>query len=59
MWRDNDVARRRAARWCLDFLDALERFVTRNGRFEATMRSAQLGDIIAVLDETRSFYQCD
>lgn len=51
------VARVSDARWCLDFLDTLERFVTEHGRFEPASRSARLGDLIAVLDQARSYYQ--
>jgi hypothetical protein len=45
------------ARWCLDFLDTLERFVTEHGRFEPASRSARLGDLVAVLDRARAYHQ--
>jgi hypothetical protein len=51
------VARAADARWCLEFLDALEQFVREHGRFEAATRAAHLGDLVAVLDEARAFYR--
>jgi hypothetical protein len=51
------VARRADARWCLAFLDDLERFVAEHGRFEAATRPAQLRDFAAVLDQARAFYR--
>ena len=57
-----DVAGRRVARsadaqWCLEFLDTFERFVDEHGRFHPTTREDHLGDLVAVLDEARSFYR--
>jgi hypothetical protein len=57
-----DVAGRRVgraadARWCLEFLDTLERFVDEHGRFAAATRDERFGDLVAVLDEARSFYR--
>jgi hypothetical protein len=51
------VARRADARWCLDFLDRLERLVGEHGHFHPRTRAAHLGDLVAVLDEARSFYR--
>jgi hypothetical protein len=51
------VARVADARWCLVFLDTLERFVDEHGRFHPTTREDHLGDLVAVLDEARSFYR--
>jgi hypothetical protein len=51
------VARADAARWCLEFLDTLERFVDRHGRFDATRRSNQFGDFVTVLQEARRFFR--
>jgi hypothetical protein len=51
------VARAADARWCLEFLDALEQFVREHGRFEAATRAARLDDLVAVLDEARAFYR--
>jgi hypothetical protein len=57
-----DVAGRRVARmgdalWCLDFLDTLEQFVGEHGHFDPATRDAHLGDLVAVLEEARSFYR--
>jgi hypothetical protein len=57
-----DVAGRRVgraadARWCLGFLDTLERFVDEHGRFHLATREEHFGDLVAVLDEARSFYR--
>jgi hypothetical protein len=57
-----DVAGRRVgraadARWCLEFLDTLERFVDEHGRFAAATRDERFGDLVAVLDKARSFYR--
>ena len=49
------VARRADARWCLAFLDTLERFAGEHGHFEPGTRVARLGDLVAVLDGARSF----
>jgi hypothetical protein len=51
------VARAADARWCLGYLDALERFVDQHGTFDPATRDAHLGDLVAVLDEARSFYR--
>jgi hypothetical protein len=51
------VARRADARWCLAFLDDLERFVAEHGRFDAATRADRLGDLAAVLDQARAFYR--
>ena len=51
------VARAADARWCLQFLDTLERFVDEHGRFDPATRAARFGDLVAVLDEARSFYR--
>src|SRR5829696_1754775 len=42
------VAREADARWCLGFLDTLEQFVSRHGRFEPATRDAHFGDLVAV-----------
>ncbi|MDQ5819215.1 MAG: hypothetical protein M3334_12715 [Actinomycetota bacterium] len=57
-----DVAGRRVgraedARWCLAFLDTLEHFVDEHGRFDPATRDAHFGDLVAVLEEARSFYR--
>jgi hypothetical protein len=57
-----DVAGRRVGRvadatWCLEFLDTLERFVDEHGHFDPRTRTSHLGDLVAVLDEARSFYR--
>jgi hypothetical protein len=57
-----DVAGRRVgraadARWCLGFLDTLERFVDEHGHFAPATRDERFGDLVAVLDEARSFYR--
>lgn len=51
------VARAADARWCLEFLDTLERFVGEHGHFEPATRAARFGDFVAVLDEARAFYR--
>jgi hypothetical protein len=51
------VARRGDALWCLDFLDTLEQFVGEHGHFDPATRDAHLGDLVAVLEEARSFYR--
>jgi hypothetical protein len=51
------VARRGDARWCLDFLDTLERFVGQHGRFDPANRAAHFGDFVAVLEQARAFYR--
>jgi hypothetical protein len=57
-----DVAGRRVglsgdAQWCLEFLDTLERFAGDHGRFDPATRDAHFGDLVAVLEEARSFYR--
>ena len=44
------VARAADARWCLEFLDSLERFVDEHGHFDPTTRDDHFGDLVAVLD---------
>jgi hypothetical protein len=51
------VARVADARWCLEFLDTLEQFVDRHGRFDPATRDAHFCDLLAVLQEARSFYR--
>ncbi|MGH3146710.1 MAG: CehA/McbA family metallohydrolase [Rubrobacter sp.] len=51
------VARVADARWCLMFLDTLEGFVGQHGRFDPATREAHFGDLVAVLEEARSFYR--
>jgi hypothetical protein len=51
------VARADDARWCLAFLDTLERFVDQHGQFDPATRVAHLGDLVGVLDQARSFYR--
>ena len=51
------VARAADARWCLEFLDTLERFVDEHGHFDPTTRDDHFGDLVAVLDQARSFYR--
>jgi hypothetical protein len=51
------VARRADARWCLEFLDTLERFVDEHGHFDPATRENHFGDLVAVLEEARSFYR--
>ncbi|WP_238495884.1 CehA/McbA family metallohydrolase [Streptosporangium sp. KLBMP 9127] len=51
------VARTADARWCLDFLDTLEEFVARHGRFDPATRTADLADHHAVLEQARDFYR--
>jgi hypothetical protein len=50
------VARAGDARWCLDFLGTL-RFVDEHGHFDPATRDEHFGDLVAVLDEARSFYR--
>jgi hypothetical protein len=51
------VAREADARWCLGFLDTLERFAGEHGHFDPATRDAHFGDLVAVLDKARSFYR--
>jgi hypothetical protein len=57
-----DVAGRRVgrvadARWCLELLDQLERFVAEHGHFSPATREERFGDLLMALDEARSFYR--
>jgi hypothetical protein len=57
-----DVAGKRVARiadalWCVEFLDALERFVDQHGTFDPATRDGHFGDMARVLEEARSFYR--
>jgi hypothetical protein len=47
------VARAESARWCLDWLDRVEALARAHGRFA---NEAELGDLLAVLDEARKLY---
>jgi hypothetical protein len=51
------VARKADARWCLEFLDTLEQFVARHGRFDPATRATRFGHVLTVLEEARSFYR--
>jgi hypothetical protein len=51
------VARLADARWCLELLDTLERFVSQHGHFDPATRAAHLGDLVAVLEAARAFYR--
>jgi hypothetical protein len=51
------VARAADARWCLEFLDTLEAFVGEHGHFEPATRQAHLADVVAVINDARSFYR--
>jgi hypothetical protein len=51
------VARATSARWCLRQLDRLQEFATEHGRFDPRHRTAQLGDLVAVLDRARQYYR--
>jgi len=51
------VARTADARWCLEFLDALEQLAGSRGHFDPATRATHFGDLVAVLDEARSFYR--
>ncbi len=51
------VARVADARWCLEFLDALEQFVGQHGHYDPATRTAHFGDLVAVLEQARSFYR--
>jgi hypothetical protein len=51
------VGRVADAGWCLGFLDQLERFVDEHGRFAPATRDERFGDLLADLDEARSFYR--
>jgi hypothetical protein len=57
VWVDVDgrqVARRRDAKWCLDWIDRLENLVRRAGRFSSP---GQLEDLVAVLEQARAVYR--
>jgi hypothetical protein len=51
------VARAADARWCLDYLDELERLVAEHGHFHPATRAPHLGDLVAVIEEARGFYR--
>jgi hypothetical protein len=51
------VGRAADARWCLQFLDTLQRLVDEHGHFHPETRDAHFSDLVAVLDEARSFYR--
>jgi hypothetical protein len=51
------VARAGSARWCLGLLDRLQTLVTEHGRFDPARRAEQLGDLTAVVDRARAFYE--
>jgi hypothetical protein len=51
------VARARDARWCLQLLDTLERFIGEHAHLDPATRTSHLGDLVAVLDKARSFYR--
>jgi hypothetical protein len=51
------VGRAADAQWCLEFLDTLEAFVSEHGHFDPTTRDEHLGDLVAVLDDARTFYR--
>jgi hypothetical protein len=51
------VTRAADARWCLELLDTLERFVDQHGHFDPATRAARFGDLVAVLEAARSFYR--
>jgi hypothetical protein len=51
------VGRAADARWCLGFLDRLERFADKHGRFAPATREERFGDLLTVLEEARSFYR--
>ncbi|GAA1682953.1 hypothetical protein GCM10009765_35190 [Fodinicola feengrottensis] len=57
-----DIAGRRVARladasWCLDFLDTLQAFATEHGHFAPETRDERLGELVAVLDDARTYYR--
>ena len=51
------VGRAASARWCLRLLDGLQELAAAQGRFDPDDRARQLGDLVAVLDRARAFYQ--
>jgi hypothetical protein len=51
------VRRAADARWCLDFLDSFEAFVSDHGRFTTEHRHDQLRDLQAVISEARDYYR--
>lgn len=51
------VARLADARWCLDLLDRLQAFVAEHGHFRPETRAERFADLVAVLDEARTFYR--
>ena len=50
------VVRAADARWCLELLGQLERFVAEHGHFSPATREERFGDLLMALDEARSFY---
>ena len=50
-------ARTGVARWCLELLGTLERFVDEHGHFDPATHDEHLGGLVAVLVEARSFYR--
>ncbi|HYJ76894.1 MAG TPA: CehA/McbA family metallohydrolase, partial [Kineosporiaceae bacterium] len=50
------VARAASARWCLRMLDGVQQLAAEQGRFDPEHRERQLGDLTAVLDRAREFY---
>jgi len=51
------VARPASARWCLRQLDRLQELAAEHGRFDPRSGNAQLGDLVAVLDQARRYYR--
>ncbi|WP_163507331.1 CehA/McbA family metallohydrolase [Fodinicola acaciae] len=51
------VGRLADARWCLDFLDTLQAFVAEHGNFAPSTRAERFGDLVAVLDDARTYYR--
>ncbi|MGH3587019.1 MAG: CehA/McbA family metallohydrolase, partial [Pseudonocardia sp.] len=51
------VARAAAAHWCLGLLDHLESLATAHGRFDPARRPEQLGALLEVINQARSFYR--
>ena len=51
------VGRAADAQWCLGLLDTLQEFVNEHGHFDPTTRHEHIGDLVAVLEDARSFYR--
>jgi hypothetical protein len=51
------VGRAAGVRWCLEFLDTLEEFVSEHGHFDPQPATEHLGDLVAVRQDARSFYR--